>query len=78
MSGVRLASTDGSGWTVETVDLWLTGRPRGHGRLSVDPLGDGPQLLVRRFGHLVGYCASQADLAGLGVDMSRMAVISRW
>jgi hypothetical protein len=26
MPGVLFASTDGAGWTVETVDLWLTGR----------------------------------------------------
>lgn len=28
MPGVRLASADGSGWTVETVDLGATGRRR--------------------------------------------------
>ena len=47
---MRLASTDGSGWTVETVDLQATGRRRGTKCVSADPLGDGPQLLVRRRG----------------------------
>jgi hypothetical protein len=75
---VRLASTDGSGWTVETVDLEATGRRRGTKRVSADPLGDGPQLLVCRWGRLVAYCASAADLSGLGVDLSRMAVEARW
>ena len=75
---MRLASTDGSGWTVETVDLEATGRRRGTRRVSADPLGDGPQLLVRRYGRVVAYCASAADLAELGVDLSRMAVSARW
>lgn len=70
-----LASTDGAAWTVETVDLWLTG----HRRTGVtEPLGDGPQLLVRRHGRVVAYCGSEEDLARLGVDMSRMAVAARW
>jgi hypothetical protein len=49
VAGVRLASTDGFGWTVETVDLEATGRRRGTKRVSADPLGDGPQLLVCRW-----------------------------
>lgn len=36
-----LASTDGAGWTVETVDLWLTGRQRGEEHVSSQPLGEG-------------------------------------
>jgi hypothetical protein len=71
-----LASTDGQGWTVETADLWLTGR-RSRGGQS-EPLGDGPQLLVRRHGRMVAYCGSEGELARLGVDMSRMAVVRRW
>jgi hypothetical protein len=78
VADVWLASTDGSGWTVETVDLGATGRRRGTRRVSADPLGDGPQLLVRRYGRVVAYCASAADLAELGVDRSRMAVSARW
>jgi hypothetical protein len=78
VAGVLLASTDGAGWTVETVDLWQTGHRRGSKRVSGDPLGDGPQLIVSRYGRLVAYCAGEADLAGLGVDMSRMAVAARW
>jgi hypothetical protein len=73
-----LASTDGAGWTVETVDLWLTGRQRGERRVSSEPLSDGSQLLVRRYGYVIARCASAADLAGLGVDMSQMAVAWRW
>ncbi len=75
---MRLASTDDEGWTVETIDLVATGRRRGVKRVSADPLGDGPQLLVCRYGRLVAYCASAADLAGLGIDLSRMAVTARW
>lgn len=78
MAGVLLASTDNEGWTVETADLRLTGRRRGHNRVSADPLGDGPQLIVRRHGQLVAYCADESDLAALGADLSRMAVIARW
>jgi hypothetical protein len=73
-----LASTDGARWTVETVDLWLTGRQRGERRVSSEPLGDGPQLVVRRYGYVIAWCAGAADLAGLGVDVSRMAVMRRW
>jgi hypothetical protein len=77
LPGVRLASTDGSGWTVETVDLAMTGRRRvkACGR---EPLGDGPQLRVSRFGRVVAYCASLDDVAGLGVNMAQMAVAARW
>lgn len=78
MSGVRLASTDGQGWTVETAVLEATGRRRGAVTCSPDPLGDGPQLLVCRFGRVVAYCASVAEVEGLGVDMGSMAVVSRW
>ncbi|MCW2904127.1 MAG: hypothetical protein JWO67_6392 [Streptosporangiaceae bacterium] len=78
MSGVLLASTDGAGWTVETMDLWLTGR-RGRGRPGeTEPLGDGPQLLVRRYGRAIGFYAHVTDLAAAGVDMARMAVAARW
>jgi hypothetical protein len=76
--GVLLASTDGAGWTVETADLRLTGRHRGSERVSGDPLGDGPQLIVRRYGRQIAYCVDEADLAGLGLDLSRMAVSARW
>ena len=76
MPGLRVASTDGAGWTVETVELALTTRRRrrGHG----EPIGDGAQLCVRRHGRVVAYCASPDDLAALGVDLSRMAVVARW
>lgn len=73
-----LESTDGQGWTVETVDLWLTSR-RGRSRAGLgESLGDGPQLIVRRHGRMVAYCGSEGELARLGVDMSRMAVVRRW
>ena len=78
MPGVLLASTDGAGWTVETADLWLTGRRRGRKQVSADPLGDGPQLFVCRYGRVVAYCAGEADLARLGVDLGRLTVTARW
>jgi hypothetical protein len=77
MPGVLLASTDGAGWTVETVDLWLTGR-RAATPGRADPLGDGPQLLVRRYCHVIGFYRSVADLPAVGVDMALMAVAARW
>jgi hypothetical protein len=76
--GVLLASTDNAGWSVETADLPLTGSRRGIVQVSADPLGGGPQLIVRRHGQLVAYCVDESDLAALGVDLSRMAVIARW
>ena len=76
MPGMRVASTDGAGWTVETVELALTARRRRRGR--AEPLGDGAQLCVRRHGRVVAYCASPDDLAALAVDMSQMAVVARW
>jgi hypothetical protein len=55
MPGLRVPSTDGAGWTAETVELALTiRRRRGH----AEPIGDGAQLCVRRHGRLVAYCAS--------------------
>lgn len=78
MAGIRLASTDGQGWTVETVVLEATGRRRGAVTCGTDPLGDGPQLLVRRHGRVVAYCAGLDDVEGLGVDMAAMAVVARW
>lgn len=77
MAGILLASTDGQGWAVETVDLQLTGRRRGRPG-GTEPLGDGPQLLVRRFGRMAGYFPGVGDLASIGVDMARMAVAARW
>lgn len=76
MTGIRVASTDGAGWTVEKVELALTTNRRR--RNPAEPLGDGAQLCVRRHGRVVAYCASPDDLAALGVDMSRMAVVARW
>jgi hypothetical protein len=80
MAGLRVASTDGAGWSVETMELSLT--TRGARRGSVPgrpvPVGDGAQLCVTRFGCLVAYCASPEDLPSLGVDLSRMAVVARW
>lgn len=78
MSGVLLASTDGAGWTVETVDLALTGRARDGKRVSTVPLGDGPQLAVRRYGRMVAYVANVADLPAVGVDVSQMTAVARW
>ena len=78
MAGLRLASTDGEGWTVETVELDLTGRRRTGQRVSTEPLGDGPQLVVSRNGHRVGYAAGLEDLIDLGIDLSRMEVVERW
>lgn len=79
MAGMRIARTDGAGWTVETVDLILTRRctTRRAGS-GLEPLGDGAQLRVTRNGHLIAYCLSPHDLPALGVDMSRMAVVARW
>jgi len=37
----------------------------------------GAQLLVRWHGFVIA-CADPAELACLGVDMSRMAVVARW
>jgi hypothetical protein len=34
--------------------------------------------MVRRFDRLVAYCAGLDDLREIGVDLSRMAVVSRW
>ena len=42
-----LASTDGAGWTVETVDSWLTGRQCGEQRVSGEPLGEDEALAWR-------------------------------
>jgi hypothetical protein len=64
---LRVASTDGTGWTVETVELALTIRRRR--RRHAEPLGDGAHLCVRRHGRVVAYCASPDDLGALGVDM---------
>ena len=61
MPAVLLASTDGAGWTIETADLRLTGRGRGRKRVSADPLGDGPQLIVCRYGRVVA-----SEIAGPG------------
>jgi hypothetical protein len=68
MAGMRVASTDGAGWVVETVELALTSRSRCGTRRptpagSPAPLGDGAQLRVTRNGHLIGYCLSPDDLA---------------
>lgn len=49
MPGMRVASTDEAGWSVETVELALTGRTHRRGGRAV-PIGDGAQLLVRRHG----------------------------
>jgi hypothetical protein len=38
--------------------------------------GDDAQLYVTRHGCLIAYCASHADLPGLGVNMSRMATVA--
>ena len=46
--------------------------------VSSEPLGDGPQRVVSRNGHRVGYFAGLDDLAALGVDLSRMEVVDRW
>lgn len=75
---VRATLEHGAGWTVETVELEATGRRRGAVTCSLDPLGDGPQLLVRRYGRVVAYCAGLADMEGLGVDLGAMAVVARW
>ena len=51
------ASTDGAGWTVETVDLWLTDRQRGERRVSSEPLSGRRQLLAQRYGYVSAWCA---------------------
>jgi hypothetical protein len=79
MAGLRVVSIDGSGWSVETLELALTGQRAGHrssGRPV--PVGDGAQLCVRRYGCVIAYCASPDDLPALGVDLSQMIVIDRW
>ena len=45
MAGLRVSSIDGSGWSVETMELALTGQRFGH-RSSARPVpvGDGAQL----------------------------------
>ena len=47
------------GWRVEIVDLELT-RPR---KSRTDPVGDGAQFLIRRYGHFVAFAADVAELA---------------
>jgi hypothetical protein len=74
MPGMRVASTDEAGWSVETA---LSGRTHRRGGRAV-PIGDGAQLLVRRHGFVVAYCAGPEDLGVLVVDLSRMAVVDRW
>lgn len=79
MAGLRVASIDGSGWSVETMELTLTGRRSGH-RSSARPVpvGEGAQLCVRRYGYVIAYCSSPDELPALGVDLSQMIVIDRW
>jgi hypothetical protein len=81
MAGMRVASTDGAGWVVDTVELALTRRSRRGTRRpapgsSPAPLGDGAQLRVPATA-TCGYCLSPNELSALGVDMSRMAVVAR-
>ena len=79
MAGLRVVSIDGSGWSVETMELALTGQHTGFrssGRPV--PVGDGAQLCVWRYGCVIAYCASADDLPALGVDLSQMIVIDRW
>ena len=77
MPGVRLESADGAGWTVETVELDLADRHGTGKRISNEPLGDGPQLLVRQHGHRVAYVARSEDLPALGIESGHMTVTSR-
>jgi hypothetical protein len=79
MPGMRIASTDGAGWTVETVELTLTRRrttrrPRG----GPEPLGEARSCASPATATLIGHCLSSDDLPALGVDMSQMAVVARW
>ncbi|MGH3217907.1 MAG: hypothetical protein ACRDPY_04115 [Streptosporangiaceae bacterium] len=55
------------GWTVEVVDLYLT-RPR---RSRQDPVGDGPQFRVARYGHIIAYVATIEEVAEF-VDMATL------
>jgi hypothetical protein len=75
MPGLPVASTDGAGGTVETVELALTIRMRRRGHAG--PPGGGAYLCVRRHDRVAGHCASPDDLSALGVDMSRMAAAAR-
>ena len=79
MAGLRVASVDGSGWSVETMQLALTGQRTGF-RSSGRPVpaGDGAQLCVRRYGYVIAYCASADDLPALGADLSQVIVFDRW
>lgn len=56
VSGMRLASTDRSGWAVENIGLVPTGRHSVDRRISAEPLG-GSQLMVSRFRRIVPFCA---------------------
>ena len=79
MAGLRVSSIDGSGWSVETMELALTGQRSGY-RSSTRPIpvGDGAQLCVRRYGYVIAHCSSPDELPALGVDLSQMIVIDRW
>jgi len=79
MAGLRVAGVDGSGWSVETMELALTGQSFGQ-RSSARPIpvGDGAQLCVRRYGYVIAHCSSPDELPALGVDLSQMIVIDRW
>ena len=79
MAGLRVASIDGTGWSVETMELALTGRGARRDRApGPAPVGDGAQLCVTRYGCLIAYCACPEDLPSLGVDLSRMTVVAHW
>ncbi len=79
MAGLRVASIDNSGWSVETMELALTGqRPGCRSSGGPVPLGDGAQLCVRRNGCVIAFCASPDELPALGVDLSQMIVVDRW
>ena len=80
MAGLRVASIDGPGWSVETIELALTGRRSGCRSSAMPvPVGDEAQLCVRRYGYVIAYCSSPDDLprSGRG-SVPQMIVIDRW
>ena len=68
---------------MDTADLYLTGRPRTGKRVSADPFGADPELIVHQHGRIVAYCASEGDLAAwrslsTSVRHRRVGFAERW
>jgi hypothetical protein len=52
------------GWSAEVIDLECTTPPRS----PLDPLGDGPQLLVRQHGKTMGFVRTVGELGQFFAD----------